>query len=73
MSCWWAPIILANAGALDGKKATASRDFDIIGQKGGTYSGDTVTIDGNLITAAGPRTVKEFATGLVTLLEQQKQ
>ena len=57
----WAPSILANAGLLNGKKATvwsgAKADLDA---GGATYTGEAVTSDGNIITADGPDSAEIF-------------
>jgi len=56
-----APSILANAGLLKGKKATsfASQQGNLI-SKGADYTGDGVTTDGNIITADGPGSARDF-------------
>lgn len=57
-----APVILANANVLNGKKATVWPDYiGTIQAKGATYSGESVTVDGNIITANGPQSAEEFA------------
>uniref|UniRef100_A0A7V3JA10 DJ-1/PfpI family protein n=1 Tax=candidate division CPR3 bacterium TaxID=2268181 RepID=A0A7V3JA10_UNCC3 len=65
-----APSILANAGILKGKNATAfPSEIDNLKNKGANYTGESVTIDGNIITANGPEAAEEFgkriAEGLV--------
>jgi len=56
-----APSILANAGILEGKKATAfSSEADNLRNKGAEYTGDSVTQDGKIITASGPEAAVEF-------------
>lgn len=58
----WAPAILANAGVLQGKKATswsgAKGDLD---RGGAIYTGEPVTVDGKVITADGPDSAELFA------------
>jgi protease I len=56
-----APVILANAGVLDGKKATVfPSGKDDIMAKGADYTGEQVTQDGKVITGNGPAAAKEF-------------
>jgi protease I len=67
-----APTILAAAGVLKGKNATVWDDGNgtQIGmlQKGGaTYSGETVTIDGLIVTGNGPDAAEEFGEKLAGL------
>jgi protease I len=57
-----APVILANAGVLKGKRATVF-DGDYVGMlegKGATYTGKPVEVDGNIITANGPAAARDF-------------
>jgi protease I len=57
-----APSILANAGILSGKKATAfSSEEGNLKAKGAIFTGDEVTLDGWIITASGPQAAGEFA------------
>jgi len=61
-----APSILANAGILQGKKATAfSSEAENLRTKGARYTGENVTVDGKIITASGPQAAKEFGEELV--------
>jgi protease I len=57
-----APVILANAGLLEGKRATVwDGDFARrLKEKGAKYTGKPVEVDGNIITANGPAAAKEF-------------
>ncbi len=67
----WAPVVLANAGVLAGKRATVAVEDDaheIIIEKGGTFTGEAVTIDGALITASGPPASMAFAEAIVEAL-----
>jgi len=60
-----APVILANAGILDGKKATVfSTGKEDIEAKGATYTGESVTQDGRIITANGPNAAKSFGQAI---------
>jgi len=64
-----APAILANAGVLKGKKATAfsSVEYDIL--KGGAiYTGNLVEVDDKIVTGSGPEAALEFAKALLKLL-----
>ena len=58
-----APVILANAGILDNKRATVfGGDYiQMLEARGATYTGESVTVDGNIITANGPGAAGEFA------------
>jgi len=65
----WAPAILANAGILSGKKATAwvgARDDLEAG--GAIYTGEGVTVDGNIITAKGPEAAELFGEEIAKIL-----
>jgi protease I len=55
-----APEILARAGVLRGKKATMYADPGILAQFGATYTGRGVETDGNIITASGPATSRQW-------------
>jgi protease I len=57
-----APVILANAGVLKGKRATVwdGEYIEKIESKGATYTGKSVEVDGNVITANGPAAAREF-------------
>lgn len=63
-----APVILARAGVLKGKKATVwYSDGDEINTAGGEYTAADVQVDGNIITANGPQAAQGFT---VKLLDQ---
>lgn len=57
-----APVILANAGVLNGKRATAFPDDSVqkLKNKGAIYTGKSVEVDGKIITADGPAAAREF-------------
>jgi len=61
-----APVILAKAGVLKGKKATVwSSPMDkspikILTQNGAIFENLDVVVDGNIITANGPQAAEEF-------------
>lgn len=60
-----APLVLAEAGILKGKKATIYPGMeDELGEA--LFQEDRVVVDGNIITSRGPGTAMEFA---LTLLE----
>ena len=73
-----APIILANAGVLKGKRATvwASPDGSTVRMlraKGAIYVNKPVVKSGNIITANGPRAAREFARQIVLALKARKR
>lgn len=63
-----APYVLANAGVLQGKKATSYPSYKekIIGA---TYTEEDVVEDGNIITSRGPATAACFAFKIVEKLK----
>jgi len=66
-----APSILANAGVLNGKKATVWEGSEFISmlKKGGaTFTGESVTSDGKIVTANGPNAASAFGNKIVELL-----
>lgn len=69
-----APIILAKAGLLSGKKATIwTSNIDKSTTKmlnGARYVDEKVVIDGNIITASGPESAKDFAEGIIKILQK---
>lgn len=68
-----APVILANAGLLKGKRATVFPDgADELKKGGATYTAETVTVDGNFITGNGPASSIKFAEAIVHQLEKQE-
>jgi protease I len=65
-----APSTLANAGILKGKKATSwPSERENIEEKGGIYTGKGVERDGNIITANGPQSAKEFGNEILKALK----
>ena len=62
------PWILADAGLLKGKKATAA-ETDHLQSKGAVVTDQAVVRDGSIITANGPSAAQEFAEAVVTALE----
>lgn len=64
-----APVTLANAGLLKGKKATVfSSEAAQIKKAGAEYTGASVETDGRIITANGPDSAEEFGRAVVKLL-----
>jgi len=64
-----APSILANAGILSGKKATAFPcEEENLKAKGATYTGEDVTVDGKLVTGKGPEAAVGFGEALLKSL-----
>ena len=66
-----APIILAKAHVLDGKRATVwdneGEQVAILEQYGAEYTGESVTIDGNIVTGNGPKAAAEFGKTLASI------
>lgn len=65
-----APSILANAGLLRGKKATAflSQQNNLIA-KGADFTDESVIVDGKIITADGPGSAREFGKTIARTLQ----
>jgi len=64
-----APVTLANAGILEGKKATVfSSEISKLKEKGAIYTGKNVEVDGNIITANGPQAAEEFGKAIIQSL-----
>jgi protease I len=61
-----APVILAKAGLLKGKRATVwATEAGQILCNGAQYTKKNVEIDGNIITAAGPFAARQFAEEII--------
>ena len=61
-----APVTLANAGVLSGKKATVwASEANRLVKKGASYTGSAVEVDGNIITADGPASASKFAEAII--------
>jgi protease I len=66
-----APVTLANAGILSGKKATVySSETQKLADKGAECTGKDVQVDGNIITASGPAAAKEFGEAIARALAE---
>jgi protease I len=64
-----APSILANAGILEGKQATAfPSEASNLEANGASYTGEAVTIDGRIITAKGPEAASQFGNAIAKAL-----
>ncbi len=65
------PVILANAGALEGKKATVwssslfKSPVTLLKEKGAFYINESVVCDGNIITANGPEVAEQFTLKII--------
>ncbi|NOX37488.1 MAG: hypothetical protein GXO78_08120 [Calditrichaeota bacterium] len=68
-----APVVLANAGVLRGKKATVFPDYNsaiILREKGAELVHEDVVIDDNIITSNHHQVIAEFTEALMEKLEQ---
>ncbi|MDD5751879.1 MAG: DJ-1/PfpI family protein [Candidatus Peribacteraceae bacterium] len=68
-----APLILAKAKVLGGRRATVWDDgqetqANILRHAGAQYTGDSVTRDGMIVTGNGPEASEEFGRTLVELM-----
>lgn len=64
-----APIALAAAGLLNGRRATSYPGFvDKLAIPGCRYESTAVVVDGKLVTSRGPGTAMDFALALIELL-----
>ena len=62
-------VVLAQLGVLNDKKATCYPGFEkALDAAGATYTGDLVTVDGNVTTAEGPAAAFPYAYELLTQL-----
>ncbi|MDD4428952.1 MAG: DJ-1/PfpI family protein [Paludibacter sp.] len=68
-----APVLLAKADLLDGKKATVfSSGAKVIEENGALYTGDAVTVDGKIVTGNGPKSAVAFAKKIAEILDNSK-
>jgi protease I len=66
-----APVILAKAGLLRGKRATVfAPDAEVLHHYGVHYTASSVETDGLFITADGPSSAVKFARGIIHKLHQ---
>jgi protease I len=64
-----APVILANAGLLKGKRVTGYPSAkSYLKKKGAIYSGIMVEADSNIVTAKDPEAAKAFALKICEIL-----
>jgi protease I len=69
-----APVTLARAGILKGKKATVwSSEVEKLRKKGAIITGKNVERDGNIITASGPFAAGEFGEEIFNALKLSRQ
>lgn len=67
-----APVILANAGLLKGKQATVFPDgAETLTHCGAHYTGEAVTVDGNIITGNGPASSVVFGEMLARKIKEK--
>ena len=67
-----APVTLANAGVLKGKKVTVWPSEGIkIRNLGAQYIPSSVQVDGKIITADGPKSAKAFGEAIVKTLSAE--
>ena len=64
-------VVLAQLGILDGKRATCYPGFESALEKA-TYTGDLVTVDGNVTTAEGPAAAFPYAYELLAQLTDKQ-
>lgn len=65
-----APLILANAGILEGKNVTASESVkDNLQNFGAIYTDRPVEVDGNIITGRDPEASADFGRAIVQALK----
>jgi len=68
-----APVTLANAGVLTGKKATVwPSERGKIEAKGAIYTGESVQIEGKIITAEGPQAARKFGEAIAKALSNNR-
>lgn len=67
-----APVVLANAGVLNGKKGTVWPDEkERLAAAGCAVQGEQVVVDGKIVTAEGPDVAVEFADAVVKNIKGQ--
>ena len=69
-----APVTLANAGVLTGKRATVfSSERGRLEAGGAIYTGTDVEVDGKIITGNGPGVAEEFGRSIARILAESTQ
>lgn len=69
-----APSILANADILKGKEATSfPSEKENLTNRGASFSGNPVCIDGKIVTASGPEVSEDFAKAMIDVLPSSEQ
>jgi protease I len=69
-ACSHAPVTLAVAGLLTGKKATSHiAVFEKLAVHGVDYTGSKLEVDGNIITSAGVSAAREFSEALLKAIK----
>jgi len=64
-----APVILAKAGVLEGKRATVwPSEGRTLTALGASYTAKAVEVDGRVVTANGPQAARAFAERILELL-----
>jgi len=64
-----APVTLANAGVLAGRRATVwASEAPRLKAKGAEYTGRPVEVDGRIVTADGPGSAEEFGRAVLAAL-----
>ncbi len=67
-----APTVLARAGVLRGKRATAfESEIGDLRAVGATYMGPGVVVDGSIVTASGPDRAVAFGKAIARLLQSR--
>ena len=64
-------VVIAGHGLINGRKATCYPAPDFINALGDCYTGESVQVDDNLITANGPKSAMEFAFAICKALGVQ--
>jgi len=69
-----APVTLARAGLLKGRKATVWKsEAAKLKDAGATYTGKPVQADGRIVTADGPKSAKPFAVAVLMAIARNKK
>ena len=69
-----APVVLAQSGILRNQRATCYPDKSIITTlkiNGADYSDSSVVVSGNIVTANGPQSAREFVLQILKILNHQ--